>query len=249
MSLDYSKFKQHIRECLEDADRKYNTSLAGNVDIRFKLRGSCAARAGCKRNRITLEASDYYLNFNVEAMELDWKNMVADTIPHEVAHLVTYARPELGKNHNYGWRNVAISLGSTGERCHNLSLTPGRVTNKFKYKASCGTVVTVGATVHNRLQKGQHRVISNTGGKLRKEHFIGQVANTKATTAVERKPRDSKAEKCQSIIRKWLDKYTEEQILASEGFAFRVKTDCNYGSISQAKHSIRENLKIVKGNM
>ena len=244
---DTHKFSEHIKKCLLEADQKYGTSLAGNVEVRYDLRGSCAGMAGWKRKGLVKEL---YLRFNLEAMDIDWENMVADTIPHEVAHLVTYVRPELGKNHDRGWRNLAISLGSTGKRTHNLKLTPGRRTKKYRYKGSCGTVITVGGVVHKRLQAGQTRTITRTGGKISRHDYLGEA--TTSPTVAERKPtpkRDSKADLCQRLIRKWLDKYSEEHILASEGFAFTVKRDCKYPSMSQAKSALRSNMQVVKSSM
>ncbi len=165
-------FTQLVNLCLAIAAEKYGEMP--KVTIRYDIRGKTAGVAGCKRNRLTGEAVDLYLRFNREAIEKNWDEMVTETIPHEVAHLVAYAFPRLGAdNHNYAWKRISQSLGCSGARCHKMELTPGRKTNRFIYVTERGEEVVVGPKHHSGLQSGKYGFLRSrrTGERIGKEHF------------------------------------------------------------------------------
>lgn len=144
-------FTRLVNLCLEAARERFGDF--DKVDIRYDLRGRAAGMACCRRSRLTGEASEFVLRFNVEALQKDWVNMVKDTIPHEVAHIVAYAHPHLGaRNHNRQWQAIAQAMGSTGERCHTMQLTPAKRRNRFRYVLESGTVVITGPKHHKQIQ-------------------------------------------------------------------------------------------------
>ena len=144
-------FTTLVKLCLKIAGDKYGD--LGHVDIRYDIRGQCAGQARCRRDRISGKAFDLCLRFNKEALAKDWAGMVKDTIPHEVAHLVAYARPELGAdNHNSQWERIARSLGCSGNRCHTMALTSARRTFRYRYVTPSGDVVVCRAKHHNLIQ-------------------------------------------------------------------------------------------------
>lgn len=138
------------------------------VTLKLDLRGKCAGRAGASRTKGT-----GLIRLNIEAYRLDPKDMLEDTIPHEIAHIVA-GWTGLGRGHDAGWRRIAIRLGSTGKRCHSLELTPARKTRRFAYQATCGTTVEVGPRRHSSIQLGKRYTVRRTGGAIKKDGFLGQ---------------------------------------------------------------------------
>ena len=171
-------FTQLVKLCLAIAEEKYGA--LGPVAIRYDLRGRAAGMACCKISRLTGEASDLALRFNREAMQLDWDHMVRETIPHEIAHLVAYAKPELGaKNHNAQWRRISQTLGCKGERCHKIQLTPARRVTRYKYRTDSGREVLAGPKHHKMIQ--MHGKLAglrdrNTRELLDRHHFVEAIA-------------------------------------------------------------------------
>ena len=83
-----------------------------NVEIRFDLKGRCAGTASRRNGR-------YVLRFNHDMLSREaFDHVLNDTVPHEIAHLVCFMNPMLGRNHNHGWAHVCMRLGGSGARCH-----------------------------------------------------------------------------------------------------------------------------------
>lgn len=160
-----AEFTQLVKLCLASAAEKYGE--IPHVDIRYDIRGKCAGMAGATSvNRYTGEVKGLYLRFNREAIAKNWDEMVNQTIPHEVAHIVAYVHRHLGaKNHNYAWAQIDRSLGGTGERCHKMELTPGRRTSRFLYRNEKGTEFNIGPKHHAGLQRGKYGWLRNKAGE------------------------------------------------------------------------------------
>jgi predicted SprT family Zn-dependent metalloprotease len=120
----------------------------------------------------------FNIEINVQAIDIDWADTFNDTIPHEVAHIVTrYIYGRNVKTHGPEWKKIAISLGSTGKRTHSMPLKKARKqrrkTRTFWYTATCGTKVSLGVTQHNRLQAGRYRNFGlRGGGRIQAEAFM-----------------------------------------------------------------------------
>lgn len=99
-----SDFDILVRECVDKAVGIFNLPEIRNVEISYDLKGQTAGYA-IRRN------NSFYLKFNKSALEIDFKDMSENTIPHEVAHIVCMANPKLGNGHNRGWKNVCVRLG------------------------------------------------------------------------------------------------------------------------------------------
>lgn len=144
---DFSKL---VRLCIAAAEERWGS--LGNVRITYNLRGRAAGMACCRR-ALTGQAYDLELRFNREALEKDWVHMVRETIPHEVAHLVAFAKPQLGaKNHNSQWRSISQALGSKGDRCHTMQLTPAKRRSRYRYVTESGKEVIAGPKHHKQIQ-------------------------------------------------------------------------------------------------
>ena len=170
-------FTALVKLCIETAEAKYGK--IGPVEIRCDIRGKTAGYAGWKTNRWTGENSNFFLRFNREAIAKHWDEMVQVTIPHEVAHLVCAAHPELGgRDHNWKWAQIDRSLGGNGERCHNMELTPGRKTSRYVYKDSLGREMTIGPKHHAALQRGKYGLLRNrkTGATITRGDYLRPAA-------------------------------------------------------------------------
>jgi len=238
-------FTREVKAKLDEADKKFFTTLSTNTAIRFDLRGNAAGQAGKKGNALTLR-------FNVEAIELDWNDMFNDTIPHEVAHLVTYQKPGLGKNHNRGWQRVAIALGSTGNRTHELKLTPGRTSVKYKYVLPSGKELMLGAIRHKRIQNGHP--YSTKGEPILAAHLVQD--GTEVTPSAASKAQvpgapsmsglntQSKAGKARIFIQNWIKEgITEDTMLADDYYVNYIQNICDFPSRGPAKSCLKVNIK------
>ena len=150
-ALDLVNFQKRVSDVLEMAHETYSIGDLQHTEIRFDLKGRSAGQAVIRGSRLILR-------FNQEAIEKDWNGMFNDTIPHEIAHLVCFKRPELGRNHNKGWKRVCESLGGASDRCHSIELTPAKRTTRFLYVLEDGTEV--------KLTKGKHLKVRSYPGQL-----------------------------------------------------------------------------------
>lgn len=156
-----------VRKCVDLANEKYGFNVPmDNIRISFKTKGRAAGTA-CRRG------SQYYLEFSLESADIDIREMLEDTVPHEVAHLVCFFDYSLGRNHDRGWKRVCIGLGGTGNRTHTQQLTKAKYRAGYLYRASCGTEVVVGAKIHKKVQLfGSTRVLRKTRGTFGRDDFI-----------------------------------------------------------------------------
>lgn len=162
------EFTEHVEACLAKAFEMYGVKLSPNcVKITYNLRGKSAGQA------CTKGPTDYTLRFNREAIEKHWDDMVNNTIPHEVAHLIAWMVPHLkAAGHNRQWKRLCVSLGGTGARCHSYGLTSARKKTKYVYVIN-GLQCAVGVIVHNRIQRG--RRYKCQAGAVLKTHFSHEV--------------------------------------------------------------------------
>ena len=97
--------------------QKYGQDMSDLI-VRYDLKGRTAGWAIGQRT-IRLNTTAIYGD------EAHFKDMVNDTIPHEIAHIVCHRNPSLGRKHDYGWASVCRALGGTGKRTHDMTRLPG----------------------------------------------------------------------------------------------------------------------------
>jgi len=117
----------------------------------------------------------YNLGFNTRAIKADWDHCFYNTIPHEIAHIVDM-HMNMGRGHSAQWKRISKSLGCTGARCHSIALEPSRKVSKVIYRASCGTEVTLTMNMHNKIQRGQVRILRATKGRITAQGFMRMAA-------------------------------------------------------------------------
>ena len=115
------------------------------VRISFDLKGRCAGVASRR-------AGKYAMRFNADMLTREaFLHVINDTVPHEIAHLVCFMNPQLGRNHDYGWARVCRALGGSGERCHKEDVVYGKG-KTFEYTTAAGGKVRLSETKHKRVQ-------------------------------------------------------------------------------------------------
>jgi len=171
-----TRILETVREVCQRASDKYGVSLS-DIEVDIRNCGKAAGKAQCRRygNRVT----DLKLILNAQLVnEQDAFKLIDEVIPHEIGHLVCFLRPELGNNHDRGWKRVCMALGGSGERCHKYDLQKARRTRKAIYNIN-GEPMDVGLTVHRRIQAGARYSMAcrQTGRRtsIRREDFTGRV--------------------------------------------------------------------------
>lgn len=130
--------------------------------VSFNLRGRVAGWAGCRHcsgQRI------YTLRFNRELIVGNHFEDIRDnTVAHEIAHLVCYARPELGKNHDAGWRRVCLALGGNGDAQHDYEITYAN--GSWDYISTAGHKITISNIRHKKVQQGTSYTLKHGMGRI-----------------------------------------------------------------------------------
>jgi len=164
-----TQIRNKIKEVVEMAERKYGFAIPyDRMTIEWKNKGSSAASAWHQYGR-------YGLRISMESATLDMDEMLNDTIPHEVAHLVCFHNRSLGKNHNNGWKSVCRGLGGTGARTHSQVLTKARYKSQYLYRTDSGVECKVGPKVHKSCRLGGTRRLKSTGESFGIDHFIRHI--------------------------------------------------------------------------
>jgi len=138
-------FEDHIKACIKKAELIYNISL-GHVEIKYNIRTNSTIVG-----QASMSGDSLKLRFQRRALENHYEYMVKETIPHEVAHLVTYVRPDLGCSHDTGWKAICQALGGEGRTYHDLK----NVVKTYQYVSDTGAIVDLSIIRHNKLQKGK----------------------------------------------------------------------------------------------
>lgn len=121
--------------------------LRGQPTVSFKLRGRAAGTAST-RMRVRL---------NAELLERYPEEMLAQTVPHEVAHLVTFQVYPGASAHGPEWRSVMHFFGCSPDRTHTMETTPARVVPRpHVYACNCR---------EHRLTERMHKSIRSGRGR------------------------------------------------------------------------------------
>lgn len=181
-----------LRECIAIANRKYNVDIQFPTVV-YEKRGRVAGTANY--GTWTIDLNPVLLSENFEAM-------LADTVPHEMAHLITdtvypHAHQRgLGQKrspHGAEWKSVMRALGCEPTRCHSYDTTNAAVRTKASYEYTCnccGVSLKLGPKRHAREQRTpgfySHSKCGRTAGKLT---LVGK----QAPATVHTKPKSTSA--------------------------------------------------------
>jgi len=156
----FEAIRNKTAEVLAKAQLLYGVDLKPTVS--FNLRGRVAGWAGCRHcagQRI------YILRFNRELIAGNHFEDIRDnTVAHEIAHLVCYARPKLGKNHDAGWRRVCLALGGNGNTRHDYEVTYAN--GSWDYISTAGHKITISNIRHKKVQQGTFYNLKHGMGRI-----------------------------------------------------------------------------------
>lgn len=163
------KFVEDVKACLAKASQMFSVDLSTeNTIIDCNVRGTYGGWAHPKHN------GKYRVRFNREAILKYNEEMTTDTIPHEVAHLVCFANPSLGKNHDAGWKRVCRMLGGDDSRTHEMVLTKAKQVPRYKYTMPNGREYMLAGKQHNGIQNGtRHYWCKHTKQELLPHYWEG----------------------------------------------------------------------------
>lgn len=180
------EFIAHVRNKVTHAFQLYNISHpVEQIGIDLSVRGkSCLGRAGYK---YVAGERHYYMSFNPQALELNLDNMIDVIVPHEIAHLVCYLKPLLGKNHDNGWKSVCRSLGGTGNRTAQRGEFTGLISAKrvtrHEYNV-LGRTISVGPKHHAAIQRGERLYTKRGNIAIVANMWIGALGSPKPVAPV-----------------------------------------------------------------
>jgi SprT protein len=166
MQAQIEQIKARVQECIAIAEDKYSIKLP-KVNVRFDLKGRAAGQAGMQYGR-------FFLRFNRNHIQLGgqtFDHLLNDTVPHEVAHFVCFAFPQLGRNHDAGWKRVCIALGGNGQRCYSEEDAPEAVAAQrpYVYITTTGHECRVTKIIHTKIQRGTTYTMKGGKGQLTRE--------------------------------------------------------------------------------
>ena len=130
--------------------------------VAFDLRGRSAGQAIFARR-----SRDCRIRINAALLESHPQEMLAETVPHEVAHVVIYrlygrrARP-----HGKEWKALMRAFGVDPAPCHTLPTEPVRQLKRFRYRCACVEDAWLTSIRHRRAQQGTDYVCRRCGQKL-----------------------------------------------------------------------------------
>jgi SprT protein len=121
--------------------------------VRFDLRGQAAGQA----HWVTGQPPQ--LRFNLTLARRHRRSFVAQTVPHEVAHLVTAACYGRTRPHGAEWRSVMARFGQPDARaCHDFEIPPDSMRRQRRWAYACGCRRhALSTTRHRRIQSGRSR--------------------------------------------------------------------------------------------
>lgn len=127
-------------------------------EIGFDLRGVRAATA--QSDKIGK------LRFNAVLLRDNETGYFANTIPHEVAHLVVGAKWGYDVHaHGPEWESVMRQFGCVPRRTHNYDVSEARVGGTFLYHCDCKTHQ-LSVRRHNSIQRGEKWQCLHCKGEL-----------------------------------------------------------------------------------
>ncbi len=148
-------------ELLALASRRLRVALP-RPEIRFDLRGKSAGQ-------IRARDSGYLIRYNPQLLRRHPTEFLAQTVPHETAHLVAFSLFGPGlPPHGQAWREIMGLLGAAPERCHRYDVAglETRHLRRFVYRCQC-RVHRLTSIRHNRIRSGQVYLCRRCGAPLK----------------------------------------------------------------------------------
>lgn len=150
----------------------YRTMKPTLLIVPAKELKAVAGTANSRQNVIKL--NDYFLTTETE-------DMLGDTIPHELSHIVCHwLFPRAKQAHGPEWKRIMRSIFNTEpSRCHNYDIADlkktgvvkTRTKKRYLYSCDCGEIHSITTNKHNKIEfkgtvyrcNGCKRLIKYTG--------------------------------------------------------------------------------------
>ncbi|MBK5967840.1 MULTISPECIES: SprT family zinc-dependent metalloprotease [Thiorhodovibrio] len=160
----------HLRSAVEQRVRELLATAQGELgiappppEIRFDLRGQSAGQARCDARARCV------VRFNPWLLLRHGEEFIDQTVPHEIAHWLTFKRfGRRARPHGPQWRELMVLFGAEPRRCHDYDLKeiPHRRVSSHSYHCSCQEH-RLSAVRHNRARKGQTYLCRRCGQPLK----------------------------------------------------------------------------------
>lgn len=144
--VPYAAIAERIAILLIHAREAWGVTLP-QPTIDYRLRGAPAGKAHLQRN---------HLQFNAALLRANREHFLHQTVGHEVAHLVAYARHGArAKPHGAEWKNIMREFGLDTRATHDYDVTTVRRSRSpYVYACGCDVEIRVGALRHKRASRG-----------------------------------------------------------------------------------------------
>ena len=164
------ELKRQLREATDQWLQNASPLLHGagrtlpQVTVRYDLRGRSAGQVRRQPD------GSLAIRYNLAIAQLQPAEFLEKTVPHEVAHVVTWLlHGDRARPHGTEWRNVMAYFGQrAAARCHDFRVpdaTPRRQ-RRWVYRCNCREHA-LSTTRHHRVQQGQIYLCRLCNGPLR----------------------------------------------------------------------------------
>ncbi len=156
---DRDAIRRAVVQAWQKATDFYDLGSLPLPEIDFGLRGRCAAQPGWRMSvhRGSRKASQLRLRFNLQAYAAHPAEMLNETVPHEIAHLIVVLRwGAKCRPHGAEWRSVMPEcFALEPQRTHSQPLKPSRTLPRdFIYVCKCRKHCLTRIR-HGRIARGQ----------------------------------------------------------------------------------------------
>jgi SprT protein len=139
------------------------------IEVRLDLKGASAGQVRQYRD------GRLVIRYNLAMAEGQPEAFISQTVPHEVAHVVTHICHGKVRPHGPEWQRVMAWFGfDDPERCHAFEQPAGarRGQRRWDYRCDC-RVHQLSTTRHNRARRGLDYVCRACGSALRFDKAAG----------------------------------------------------------------------------
>jgi SprT protein len=154
-----NRVEQIITNCLLTLQARFPNTPLNRPVVAYDLKGHHAGWA----------LPDGTIRLNTDLLLSETEDMLATTLPHEIAHVVQRQIYPRSKSHGLEWRRLMGYLGVPADRCHQYETIAARKkSTPYTYYCDCQEhKVTV--TLHRRMLQGRTYRCRRCGTNLRKE--------------------------------------------------------------------------------
>lgn len=119
-------------------------------EVRLDLRGRAAGQAVFARRSWRC-----HIRLNAALLASHPEEMLAETVPHEVAHVAIYRLyGAKAKPHGREWKALMQAFGVDASPCHAMPVAPSRQLKRFRYLCGCDEPAWLTSIRHKRAQAG-----------------------------------------------------------------------------------------------